>query len=137
MRFAKSTATSVFTTALDFGLLATLVEIAHVNYVLATFLGSVLGATTNFLINRHWAFQASKGHAGHQVLRYLLVQAGSAGIHTGGVYVLTHFAGAPYLVSKVIVATAAYLGWNYPMLKYFVFPPHLAAPTKPATSSRA
>ena len=121
MRFAKSAVTSVFTTSLDFALLAALVELAHVNYVLATFLGTVLGASTNFLINRRWAFQATAGHAGHQALRYLLVQVGSAALHTSGVYALTHFAGSPYLVSKVVVAIAAYLVWNYPMCRYYVF----------------
>jgi putative flippase GtrA len=121
MRFAKSAATSVFTTSLDFALLAGLVELAHVNYVLATFLGTVLGASTNFLINRRWAFQATAGHAGHQALRYLLVQVGSALLHTSGVYAMTHFAGVPYLGSKVVVAVAAYLVWNYPLLRCFVF----------------
>ena len=121
MRFAKSAITSIFTTSLDFALLAGLVELAHVNYVLATFLGTVLGASTNFLINRRWAFEATAGHAGHQALRYLLVQIGSATLHTTGVYTLTHFGGAPYLVSKVVVAVAAYLVWNYPLNHYFVF----------------
>jgi len=121
MRFAKSAITSIFTTSLDFALLAGLVELAHVNYVLATFLGTVLGASTNFLINRRWAFAATAGHAGHQALRYLLVQIGSATLHTTGVYALTHFGGTPYLVSKVVVAIAAYLVWNYPLNHYFVF----------------
>ena len=120
--FPRSAATSIFTTSLDFGLLAALVELAHVNYVLATFLGTVLGATSNFLINRQWAFAASDGHAGHQAVRYLAVQTGSAALHTSGVWLLTWFGGARYLVAKVVVAVAAYLVWNYPMNHYFVFP---------------
>ena len=64
--FARSALTSIFTTALDLSVLTALVEAFHVNYVLATFLGTVLGATSNFLINRRWAFVATDGHAGHQ-----------------------------------------------------------------------
>jgi putative flippase GtrA len=119
--FPRSAATSIFTTSLDFGLLAALVELGHVNYVLATFLGTVLGSTSNFLINRRWAFAATDGHAGHQAARYLATQAGSAALHTSGVWLLTRFGGVRYLVAKVVVAIAAYLVWNYPMNHYFVF----------------
>jgi putative flippase GtrA len=120
--FRRSALTSIFTTALDFGLLTTLVELCHVNYVLAVFLGTVLGASSNFMINRSWAFEARDGHAGHQALRYLLVQIGSAALHTSGVYALTQFGGVRYLISKVVIAIAAYLVWNYPMNRHFVFP---------------
>jgi len=128
--FPRSVVTSIFTTALDFALLTTLVEVAHVNYVLATFLGTVLGASSNFLINRTWAFQATEGHAGHQALRYLLVQVGSSALHTSGVWLLTDFGGVRYVISKVIVAAAAYLVWNYPMNRHFVFPARPADTTK-------
>jgi len=128
--FPRSVVTSIFTTSLDFALLTTLVELAHVNYVLATFLGTVLGASSNFLINRSWAFRAKHGHAGHQALRYLLVQLGSAALHTSGVWLLTSFGGIRYLISKVVIAIAAYLVWNYPMNRHFVFPARPADTTK-------
>ena len=119
--FSRSATTSIFTTSLDFGLLAGLVELAHVNYVLATFLGTVLGATSNFLINRRWAFASADGHAWHQAARYLAVQAGSAALHTSGVWLLTRFGGVRYLIAKVVVAVGAFLVWNYPMNHCFVF----------------
>lgn len=120
--FPRSVVTSIFTTSLDFALLTTLVELAHVNYVLATFLGTVLGATSNFLINRQWAFRGHDGRAGGQAGRYFMVQVGSSGLHTLGVWLLTAFGGVRYLVAKLVVATLAYLVWNYPMNHYFVFP---------------
>jgi putative flippase GtrA len=119
--FPRSALTSIFTTSLDFALLTALVEAGHVNYVLATCLGTILGASTNFLINRRWAFRATAGHAGHQALRYLLVQIGSAALHTSGVWALTHFVHVRYWLSKIVVAVAAYLVWNYPMNRWFVF----------------
>jgi putative flippase GtrA len=119
--FWKSVLVSTLTTSADFGLLMLLVEVGHVDYVLATFLGTLLGSTSNFLINRYWAFAATDGHAGGQAMRYFLSQCGSIGLHTGGVWVFTRFLGFRYFVAKVVVAILAYLVWNYPMNKYFVF----------------
>jgi len=120
VRFARATLTSVFTTALDFALLALLVECFSVNVALATFLGTVLGSSSNFLINRRWAFRGGAGHPAHQAFRYLITQVGSSAIHTGGVWLATR-AGVEYLVAKVVVACLAYLVWNYPMNRAFVF----------------
>ena len=58
---SRSIATSLFTTALDLATLGLLVEVFHVHYVLATFFGTVIGCTSNFLINRAWAFEARHG----------------------------------------------------------------------------
>ena len=128
--FARNTLTSVFTTALDFAALTGLVELAGVNYVIATFVGTVIGATSNFLINRAWSFKAA-AHAPlhHQALRMLPVQVGSSGLQTLGVWLFTRFAGLPYVASKLVVAVLVYLGWNYPLNRYFVFRP------PPATAS--
>ena len=122
--FARNTLTSVFTTALDFG----------ANYVIATFVGTVIGATSNFLINRAWSFKAA-AHAPlhHQALRMLPVQVGSSGLQTLGVWLFTRFAGLPYVASKLVVAVLVYLGWNYPLNRYFVFrPPPATASASPA-----
>jgi putative flippase GtrA len=120
--FARNTLTSVFTTALDFGALTGLVELFGVNYVVATFVGTVIGATSNFLINRAWSFAATS-HAPihHQALRMLPVQVGSSGLQTLGVWLFTRFAGLPYMASKLVVSVLVYLGWNYPLNRYFVF----------------
>jgi putative flippase GtrA len=53
--------------------------------------------------------------------RFVLVQAGASGLHTGGVWLLTRFAGLPYPTSKLVVAAVVYLVWNYPLNRYFVF----------------
>jgi putative flippase GtrA len=119
--FSRSALTSLFTTALDFGVLTGLVELAHVDYVLATFIGSAIGATANFLINRAWAFAATDGHLGHQAFRHALVQAGAAGLHTTGVWAFTRGLGAPYLIAKALVAVLTYVAWNYPLNHLFVF----------------
>jgi len=120
--FLRSLVTSLFTTALDFGTLVGLTELAHVNYVLATWLGTVVGSLSNFTINKVWAFSAREQPTGPAMMKFVLVQAGASGLHTLGVWLLTRFGRLPYPASKAIVAAAVYLVWNYPLNRRFVFP---------------
>jgi putative flippase GtrA len=118
----RSVVTSLFTTALDFGTLTALVELFHLNYVIATFLGTVVGSVSNFLINRHWAFEARAGAAHWQFARFLPVQGGSSGLQTLGVWLFTEHTRFRYFTSKLVVAVLVYVLWNYPMNRFFVFP---------------
>jgi putative flippase GtrA len=119
--FSRSTITSLFTTGIDFGTLTGLVELGGVDYVLATWIGSVVGALSNFTINRLWAFDARDGSRTGQFARFVVVQVAASLWHTLGVWLLTRFAGLPYQVSKLVIAALVYLGWNYPMNRWFVF----------------
>jgi putative flippase GtrA len=121
LRFSRSTATSLFTTVLDFGVLVTMVQLFHVNYILATWFGTVVGSLSNFTINRYWAFKDSRVPGGHQFARFVAVQAGASALHTGGVWVFTRFLGIPYQISKLIIAALVMVGWNYPMNRRLVF----------------
>jgi putative flippase GtrA len=117
----RSIVTSIFTTALDFGTLMGLVELVHVDYVIATFVGTIVGFLSNFAINRHWAFEAHEGPLHWQFVRVLPVQAGSTGLQTFGVWVFGRFVGLRYWLAKLVVSALVYLLWNYPMNRYFVF----------------
>lgn len=132
--FTRNTLTSILTTGLDIVTLLIAVELFHVHYVLATLLGTVVGATSNFFINRHWSFQASGGRARWQMVRFLPVQAGSSALQTLGVWFLTEIGMLPYFASKLVVAVVVYLIWNYPMNRYFVFPSR-ASSAGPARTS--
>ncbi|MGD0838926.1 MAG: GtrA family protein [Polyangia bacterium] len=119
--FSRSALASAFTTALDFGTLTALVELFAVNYVLATWIGTVVGSLSNFTINRVWAFAAREPSGAVQFARFLVVQAVASFLHTAGVWTLTRFLGLPYQASKVVISLLVYLGWNYPMNRWFVF----------------
>jgi putative flippase GtrA len=119
--FWRSQLTSLLTTVFDFTVLTAAVEVFKVNYVVATWIGTVVGSLSNFTINKHWAFKGSPVTLPGQLTRFVLVQAGASGWHTLGVWLLTRFVGTPYQVSKVIVAAAVGLGWNYPMNRSLVF----------------
>src|ERR1051325_10043715 len=109
----RSILTSLLTTALDFGVLTGSVDLLHINYVLATWMGTVVGSLSNFGINKHWAFHSSPLTLRHQLLRFVLVQAGASALHTLGVWLLTRFGGLPYLGSKTVIAALVAMGWNY------------------------
>jgi len=111
----------VFTTALDFGTLVALVELFGVDYRVATFVGTVVGATSNFLINRSWSFRVDDQATHWQIVRFLPVQAGSSALQTGGVWALTELTPLRYWTTKLVVSVAVYLCWNYPMNRWFVF----------------
>ena len=117
----RSVVTSIFTTAVDFGTMLGLVELFHVDYVVATFVGTIVGFLANFAINRHWAFEAHAGAIGWQFVRVLPVQAGSTGLQTLGVWIFGRFLGLRYWVAKIVVSALVYLLWNYPMNRFFVF----------------
>jgi putative flippase GtrA len=128
--FRRSVLTSLLTTALDFGTLVGLTELLRISYVLATWMGTVVGSLTNFAINKQWAFSAGSAAAIPALGRFVLVQIGASALHTAGVWLLTRFGRLPYPVSKLVVATAVYLGWNYPLNRWFVFNPrHRPPPT--------
>lgn len=123
--FRRSVLTSLLTTALDFGTLVGLTELVGLSYVLSTWIGTVVGSLTNFTINKQWAFSARSAPAIPALSRFVVVQIGASALHTGGVWLLTRFGRLPYPVSKLLVATAVYLGWNYPLNRWLVFNPRL------------
>lgn len=120
--FSRSQVASIAATCVDFGLLVLLVESWGVWYVLATGVGALAGAMTNFLMNRYWSFEAGSSDWTGQALRYGLVSGGSLILNVAGVYLVTEAWGSPYAASKLLTALA--VGWffNYPLHRGFVFP---------------
>ena len=119
--FLRSGLTSLFTTALDFLTLVAAVELFGVNYVFATWLGTVVGSLSNFAINRSWAFRGSALKLRWQLARFVAVQIGASTLHTLGVWLLVRFGRISYQPAKLVVAAAVAVGWNYPLNRAVVF----------------
>jgi len=124
--FARSVATSIFSTAVDFATLLGLTQV--VDYRIATAIGTIVGFLTNFTINRYWAFEASQGALHWQFVRVLPVQAGSTLWQTLGMWLAVGTIGLQLVFAKITVSALVYLVWNYPMNRYFVFGGKPAAP---------
>lgn len=121
--FSRANLTALAATSVDFGTLVALVELGGVFYVTATACGAIGGGITNFLLNKYWAFEHRHGSTAAQSVRYTLVSGASLVLNTSLVFCLTEFGGLMYLKSKVITALAVGWFWNYPLHRYFVFPP--------------
>ena len=119
--FLKSQITAVLATAVDFIVLFFLVEFFQVWYVSSAAIAAFCGALTGFLFGRHWAFIAKEDKWHHQASRYVIVAAGSMGLNTLGIYLITEGLSIHYMTSKVIISIIVAVGFNYPLHKYFVF----------------
>ncbi|MFZ5896600.1 MAG: GtrA family protein [Myxococcota bacterium] len=116
--FFRSALVSVLATATDF-VVASMLSYAVLHPSAATFVGCGAGGLVAFLVNRGWAFR-SQGRKSAELVRFLLVWATSALWNAGGVGWLTH-AGVPFAYAWIIVRGLVYSGWNYPLLRWFVF----------------
>ena len=68
------------------GVYAACVHVIGIEYRLAFVLAWAVAVTNNFLLNRHWTFDATAGSARFQAIRFFLVSAAAAGF---GFVVLT------------------------------------------------
>ncbi len=119
--FSRAQVSSAAATVVDWGLLFILTEGLHVWYVVSVAIGAAAGSVTNFLINRHWSFQATHRGIHGQVFRYSLVAVGSLILNTAGVYVVTEWLHIHYFAPVVGVSLLVGFGFNYPLHHHFVF----------------
>ena len=113
--------TSLLSTVVDYSLMVGLVEIGHIGPVTATGFGAACGATTNFLVNRSFTYRATRRRMSRQAWRFILVAGISLALNATGEHLFHVVLGLQYLLARMIVSTAVSNGWNYPMLRFFVF----------------
>jgi putative flippase GtrA len=126
--FSRAQIASLAATVIDFGTLTLWVEVLHHFYPYGVALGALMGAITNFLINRYWSFEAGADPMVRQAGKYALVSAGSLILNTIGVYLLTERLGIYYLYSKIAIAFSIGIFYNYPLHRFFVY--HKESPEK-------
>lgn len=119
--FGRAQVASFAATAVDFGTLFFATEVLHVWYVASTGLGALLGALTNFVLNRFWSFEATHVQWGPQAMRYALVSGGSLGLNMFGVYAFTEFFGVKYGISKILTSVLVGVLFNFPLHRRYVF----------------
>jgi putative flippase GtrA len=117
--FGRYAATSALATLTDFALAGSL-HAAGSSAAAATFFGCVAGGAVTFRLSRAWTFEAAAGSAVSQLWRFLFVWATSALLNSSGVPLLLGWLGS-FSLAWVLVRAAVYLGWNYPLARWFVF----------------
>lgn len=118
-QFLQFATVGVFATAIHYGVLIGLVELAGFAPVVATSFGFVCASATSYTINRATTFKAraSRGFV-------LFVALGAVGLVLNALIMggLNH-AGLPYILAQVF-ATAVVLLWNFGSARFIVFKPH-------------
>jgi putative flippase GtrA len=117
--FGRYAATSALATATDFALASSLHALGFAP-ASATVLGCVAGGAVAFALSRRWTFRAGGARALPQLLRFLFVWATSALLNAGGVPAVLPWLGS-FSLAWACVRAAVYLGWNYPLARWFVF----------------
>jgi putative flippase GtrA len=119
--FLKLQAASIAGSILDYLITIVLVSWFHWDYVIASLVGNILGATSLFVLCRHWIFRMGKGSVHVQILRFVIVFAGNMILASIGIFLLTHFMHLYYVLSKTIMSVSLGVSYNYVMKKKFVF----------------
>jgi putative flippase GtrA len=119
--FSRSQVSSIAATLIDYGVLFSLTEVFHVWYVISTAAGALAGAIANFLLNRHWSFEATYDSAHQQAGRYALISGISLLLNTGGVWAMTEYFKIHYSISVVSISILVGLFFNFPLQRGYVF----------------
>jgi putative flippase GtrA len=116
-KFGVVGATGYVLNLLVFGLLN---QGLGVNHLLAAVASFCVAVSNNFLLNRHWTFQATQGHAGFQAARFFAVSVMALGVNLALLYLLVDVASAPELPSQAI-AVALAMPFNFLGNKLWTF----------------
>jgi putative flippase GtrA len=119
--FIKAQASLIIGSLADYAVTILLVEIFHCWYLLSNLAGNISGAILQFLLSRNWAFAAGEKNLSPQIIKFILVWIGSLVLSAAAVYLLTHFLGFNYLLSKTISSVLLGLTYQYILQKKFVF----------------
>jgi len=99
---------------------AILTQTFSVHHLIAAVLSFCVAVSNNFLINRHWTFQATEGHAGFQAMRFFTVSVLALGVNLAILYLLVDVASGPELPSQAI-AVALAMPFNFLGNKLWTF----------------
>lgn len=111
---------AVAATILDFTALIVCVELFGIWYKIGIVIGAFCGAMTNFVLGRHWTFEAAFESPHGQAIRYCTVACGSFILNWSGVVFFTEVFRVRYWFSKIVVACLVWF-FNFFMQRGFVF----------------
>jgi phosphatidylglycerophosphate synthase/putative flippase GtrA len=119
--FQRAWIASAVATAVDYGTFTILVEVVGVYTGTSRALGALLGAITNFTLNKVYTFKTRENSVMVEVPRYAAISLTSLLLNTVGVILLTEGLRWNPLVAAAVVGIAVSLCWNLPLHRIFVF----------------
>jgi phosphatidylglycerophosphate synthase/putative flippase GtrA len=134
-RSPRAIIVSSVATGSDYLCTQSLVSIHALSPPIATVVGCVVGGVIAFVLSRHWAFDATRGPIGSQMMRYVFVSGTTALLNAGGVALALLVPGTDYRVGWVVTRALVFLTWSFPLLNEFAFPPREREEHEPAWAS--
>jgi len=113
--------TAIVSTIVDYSIMVSAVEFAHLGPVAATPIAAFAGAVTNFTMNRTFTYRAADRPMRGQLFRFVLVSGASLGWNTLGEFLFLKVPHLHYFIARVITSIIVSNVWNYPLLRFFVF----------------
>ncbi|WP_421943214.1 GtrA family protein [Pedobacter sp.] len=108
----------------DYGIMIFLTEIVHIHFTISILISGTIGGIVNFYINRLWAFKNQVGYVvspPNQFIRFFSVVIISITLKSSGTYILHRLVNIDYRIGRVIIDLLVSYGFNYPMMRYWVF----------------
>ena len=119
--FQRAWLASAAATLIDYGAFALMVEAIGVYTGTARALGALLGAVTNFSVNKLWTFKTRQNSIWIELPRYAAISLTSLLLNTVGVILLTEGLRWNPLLAAALVGVLVSLCWNLPLHRVFVF----------------
>ncbi|MBE8724431.1 GtrA family protein [Flavobacterium hungaricum] len=108
----------------DYCLMILLTEVFKLHFTFSILISGTVGAIINFSINRFWVFKNQSGYSSpinKQLLKFALVVLGSISLKSFGTLVLQRVFQIDYRIGRLITDSFVSYGFNYPLIKYWVF----------------
>lgn len=129
-QFTKFCAVGAFATALQYGVLVGIIAMFGTNPTLASSIGFVVSAVTNYQLNYHYTFRSDRTHAQASV-RFTAIALIGLGLNAAVMHLGTAIVNIHYLAAQVI-ASVFVLGWTFFANRRWSFALSPSATTKPA-----
>ena len=126
--FQRAWIASAIATAVDYGTFTILVEVVGVYTGTSRALGALLGAITNFIVNKVYTFRTRDNSVLVEVPRYAAISLTSLLLNTVGVILFTEGMRWNPLIAAAVVGIGVSLCWNLPLHRIFVFREQTARP---------
>lgn len=118
-QFFSFAAVGVVGTAAHYSTLIALVQVMHVNAVVSSAAGFVVGALVNYTLNYRVTFRSTKLHR-DSMPKFFLVALFGLGFNTAIMALLTEVWKQHYLVAQIL-ATGGVLVWNFAVNRFWTF----------------
>ncbi len=118
-QFLRFAVVGAIATIIQFSILVALVELAHVNELIANAVGFAFAATANYLMNRYFTFAGTSSHAGYGMLKFAVTSLIGLGVNSL-IFKAFMSVGIYYMIAWAL-ATGLTLIWNYSAARLIVF----------------